>query len=59
VRRVVALVALGRDGGDVPPDGVVSKTVIRYTHPFDLRHSGYLVIAHDASLPAGSRPRRF
>ena len=32
----------GADGG--PRRGVLSKTRIRYTHPFDLRFSGYLVI---------------
>lgn len=33
----------GRDGE--PLDGVTaSKTAVRYTHPFDLRHTGYLVI---------------
>jgi len=33
----------GEDGE--PLDGVVaSKTSVRYTHPFDLRHTGYLVI---------------
>lgn len=30
--------------GEVPEDGVLSKTIIRYTHPFDVRHSGYLVL---------------
>lgn len=32
----------GADGQ--PVRGVLSKTAIRYTHPFDLRFSGYLVI---------------
>jgi hypothetical protein len=32
------------DDGE-PLDGtIVSKTVVRYTYPFDLRHTGYLVI---------------
>lgn len=33
-----------RDADGQPTRGVLSKTVIRYTHPFDLRYSGYLVI---------------
>ena len=34
-----------RDDQGAPLDGViVSKTLVRYTHPFDLRHTGYLVI---------------
>jgi len=37
-----------RDAQDRPVEGVVSKTLVKYTHPFDLRHSGYLVIQnHD------------
>ncbi len=27
--------------------GVLSKTLIQYTHPFDLRHAGYLVIQNE------------
>jgi hypothetical protein len=37
-----------RDAEDLPSRGVVSKTILRYTHPFDLRHSGYLVIQNRA-----------
>jgi hypothetical protein len=33
-----------RDEQDQPRGGVLSKTIVRYTHPFDLRFSGYLVI---------------
>lgn len=35
-----------RDERGEPRKGVLSKTRIRYTHPFDLRFSGYLVINH-------------
>jgi hypothetical protein len=33
-----------RDAEDQPRSGVLSKTLVRYEHPFDLRFSGYLVI---------------
>ena len=33
-----------RDEKDEPRAGVLSKTLVRYEHPFDLRFSGYLVI---------------
>jgi hypothetical protein len=33
-----------RDENDQATDGVFSKTIVRYTHPFDLRFSAYLVI---------------
>ncbi len=33
-----------RDENGQPRKGVLSKTMVRYTHPFDLRFSGYLVI---------------
>ena len=33
-----------RDAEDLPARGVVSKTLVKYTYPFDLRHAGYLVI---------------
>jgi hypothetical protein len=37
-----------RDAEDLPSRGVLSKTLVKYTHPFDLRHAGYLVIQnHD------------
>jgi len=29
-----------------PAEGVLSKAVVRYTHPFDLRYAGYLVQAN-------------
>ena len=37
-----------RDDQDRPVDGVLSKTIVRYTDPFDLRYSGYLVVNNDA-----------
>jgi hypothetical protein len=33
-----------RDEEEKPRAGVLSKTLVRYEHPFDLRFSGYLVI---------------
>lgn len=33
-----------RTEGDEPRGGVLSKTLVRYEYPFDLRFSGYLVI---------------
>ncbi len=33
-----------RDEAGEPVRGVLSKSMIRYTHPFDLRFSGYLII---------------
>ncbi len=27
--------------------GILSKTLVRYTHPFDIRHSGYLILHND------------
>jgi len=36
-----------RDDDEAPRDGVLSKTIVKYTHPFDLRFSGYLVINND------------
>jgi hypothetical protein len=45
--------------------GVLSKTFIQYTHPFDLRHAGYLVIQNEGRandqfvyLPAQRRTAR-
>jgi hypothetical protein len=32
-----------RDGNGEPTDGVLSKAVVRYTHPTDIRFAGYLV----------------
>jgi len=39
-----------REDGDEPRAGVLSKTIVRYTHPFDLRQSGYLVINNHARV---------
>ncbi len=36
-----------RDEQDKPVEGVLSKTIVRYTDPFDLRFSGYLVVNND------------
>jgi hypothetical protein len=36
-----------RDEQQRPVDGVLSKTIVRYTDPFDLRFSGYLVVNND------------
>lgn len=33
-----------RDAKERPVRGIASKVLIKYTHPFDLRHSGYLSI---------------
>jgi outer membrane lipoprotein-sorting protein len=35
-----------RDGEGRPTRGVVSKTLVKYVYPFDVRFSGYLVIAN-------------
>jgi hypothetical protein len=37
-----------RDGAGNAARGVISKTLVKYTHPFDLRHAGYLVQANEA-----------
>jgi hypothetical protein len=37
-----------RDEQERAVDGVLSKTIVRYTEPFDLRFSGYLVVNNDA-----------
>jgi hypothetical protein len=37
-----------RDAENQPRRGVLSKTLVQYTHPFDLRHAGYLVIQNHA-----------
>ena len=36
-----------RDGNGDTPSGILSKTLVRYFHPFDIRHSGYLVIHNE------------
>lgn len=33
-----------RNDDETARDGILSKTMVRYTHPFDLRFSGYLII---------------
>jgi hypothetical protein len=40
-----------RDAGGRPRRGVLSKTRVEYTHPFDLRFSGYLVV-HNHERPS-------
>jgi hypothetical protein len=35
-----------RDGDERPTRGVLSKTLVRYTDPFDLRSSGYLIVSN-------------
>ena len=42
--RMTVLWKSFRDDKDQATNGVFSKTVVRYTHPFDLRFSAYLVI---------------
>jgi hypothetical protein len=42
--RMLVLWKSFRDEHGEPRKGVLSKTRIRYTHPFDLRFSGYLII---------------
>jgi hypothetical protein len=37
-----------RNGAGEAVSGVISKTLVKYTHPFDLRHAGYLVQANEA-----------
>jgi hypothetical protein len=36
-----------RNGDGEAEDGVVTRTMVRYTHPFDLRHSGYLILVNE------------
>lgn len=40
-----------RNGDGEPDDGVVTRTMVRYTHPFDLRHSGYLILMNEGRSP--------
>lgn len=35
-----------RDNDARENKGVLSKTVVRYSHPFDLRHAGYLILTN-------------
>ncbi len=37
-----------REGDAESERGILSKTLVKYFHPFDIRHSGYLVIHNDA-----------
>jgi hypothetical protein len=39
-----------RDPDGEPSDGVLSKTLVKYIDPFDLRFSGYLIINNQARL---------
>jgi hypothetical protein len=40
-----------RNGDGSPDDGVLTRTMVRYTHPFDLRHSGYLILINEGRSP--------
>lgn len=42
--RMTVLWRSYRDAGGEAAGGVLSKTLVRYTHPFELRFSGHLVI---------------
>ena len=35
-----------RDENGEAPRGIMSKTLVKYSHPFDIRHSGYLIQAN-------------
>jgi outer membrane lipoprotein-sorting protein len=48
--RMMLLWKSFRAASGAPSRGVLSKTRIRYTHPFDLRFSGYLVINNHDGL---------
>jgi hypothetical protein len=39
-----------RDSNEEPSNGVLSKTLVKYVDPFDLRYSGYLIINNHARL---------
>jgi hypothetical protein len=45
--RMTVLWKSFRDENDRATEGVFSKTVVRYTHPFDLRFSAYLVLNNE------------
>jgi hypothetical protein len=45
--RMTVLWKTFRDENENATEGVFSKTVVRYTHPFDLRFSAYLVINNE------------
>jgi hypothetical protein len=36
-----------RDEHNRPTDGVIAKTIVKFQDPFDIRHTGYLVIVND------------
>jgi hypothetical protein len=40
-----------RNGDESGEDGVLSKALVRYTYPFDLRHAGYLILARESRSP--------
>jgi hypothetical protein len=63
--RMTVLWKSWRDEAGEPRGGVLSKTVVRYTHPFDLRFSAYLIINNQdrgddqfVYLPSRRRIRR-
>jgi Outer membrane lipoprotein-sorting protein len=39
-----------RDEQEHPVRGIVSKAIVQYTYPFDLRHTGYLIIQNFGRL---------
>ena len=45
--RMTVLWKTFRDENDRATEGIFSKTVVRYTHPFDLRFSAYLIINNE------------
>jgi hypothetical protein len=36
-----------RDENKQPTDGVIAKTIVKFQDPFDMRHTGYLMIVND------------
>ena len=56
---------LRRDGNEDEPGAIISRTLVKYSHPFDIRYSGYLILSnHDAMndqfvyLPSQRRVKR-
>ena len=41
---------LRKDGEDVEAGTVTSKSLVRYTEPFDIRHSGYLILSRSEAV---------
>ncbi len=39
-----------RDDAGNPTRGVLSKTLVKYTHPYDIRYSGYLIQVNDGRM---------